>query len=1136
MRLEICIPFLLIVTLILSLSLNSYSQEEKMSVPAQSKGSIAILKDDIPAAGAASSPEYLASVLEDGGYSVKFVSATDLCNNEIMQKYNFQVLVLPYGASYPAMGKDALVSYLKGGGSFLSMGGYAFDNLLIQSDGEWKPLPDDSDIYINTRKGTARDSLGLHPDQIGVFDPSYPLKRVSYIEAAPGQFIFGSNLKIEGEFEGYAASSMAGSNSPVFPKRYGRWIPLLHARDAYGRLRGSAGAIVHNYAGPYAGSSWAYFGITNHDLFAPDNEATGRALVRLVDNLIAKKFITELSTELACYRRGEENVKISVSGPPDCDVSLEIYPDGSEQPVFESKKRLTGGKAEAVWSPEKFESDFYLVKARLLKGGRPVDVVETGFVVWDEEVIADGFPLEYSENYFRAGDRAVFPSGTNQTGMIFASANENPLVWKQDMEKMSDYGVSILRVLHFSPFVVSHTGSPRAVPSDLNVDVLPKKLERQLDAIVQLCQKYKVVFFLTLHDWMGVALSDEELEAQKKFAQVVAARYVDVPGIMYDVQNEPTVELSNEPDIQREFNDYLRDKYGNTDNLRTAWKKNPPENELGNIEVSPGTEDWDDVKALDVNYFKAIIFNRWVKANADGVRAGDPGRPVTVGYIQWMRSADKILGAEHVDFNNAHFYGNPRDFARQLKLIDRRFEGKSFSLGEFGAKIHPTWRSGGSITTMKGSIDWFLRVGHYSLGMGASFIANWDWKDMPDCIFPWGINHPCDVVPKDTLLAYSCQSMFFRDIEPRYEEPELYFLVPDSHRLGGQAERLTKAVMNGIELLLSCNVDFGVINEYSLHKLPKSAKAIIYPIPFCPSDETYHLVRRFVREGGVLSVTGDISYDTRRIRTRQSRLEELCGVRYVAEKYPNITGSDKPGACIQVEPVTADVLAKSDDGLPLIMTNSFGQGKVFYCADPIEFHANSPDVYREFLDFAGVKRISLKPDDSTVRVFRLPTERDETVYVLFNESERKKKITLNIEAASITLHLGAGKPGLVKVLSSGEITALEAQGKVSVGSEVLMDTDTHVMINTLDGESVDSSKSLMLLPIEAGYVKITTRMDWKSPVVAVGEIRSGEWHCLDKIEPEFSDGFLSFHINQLQALNILLITESDRLDKMAADL
>jgi len=600
---------------------------------------------------------------------------------------------------------------------------------------------------------------------------------------------------------------------------------------------------------------------------------------------------------------------------------------------------------------------------------------------------------------------------------------------------------------------------------------------------------------------------------------------------MYDVQNEPTVALSKHPDIKREFNDYLKERYGSTENLRAAWRKSPPEGELGDIDVLPGTEDWDDVKAFDINYFKALLFNRWIKANADGVKTVDPDSLVTVGYIQWMHSADKLLGAQNVDFNNVHFYGNPRDFPRQLKLIDRRFEGKSFSVGEFGAKAHPAWPLGGSVTTIEGGIDWFLRVGHYALGMGASSIANWDWKDMSDCIFPWGINHPCDGVPKDILLAYRSQSMFFRDIQPRYEEPELYFLVPDSHRLGGEADRLTEAIMNGIDLLLGCHVDFNVINEYSLRKLPKSAKAIIYPIPFCPSDETYDLIRDFVQDGGILYLSGDISYDEYRNRTRLERLEQLCGVRYLAENYPNISGSDKPGPCIRIEPTTAKVLLESADGSPVMVSNSLGKGRVFYCADPIEFHAKSPDVYRQFLDFADLDRIDIEPDDPSIRVFPLPTEMDETVYILFNESEAEKRVTLNVGNAPIILSIGAGKPGLVKVSRSGEILALESQG-----AGKLVDTDCHVMIRSLTDQGISSSKSLMVLPIEPGYVKIATGMDWGNPVIGVGEIRSGKWHLLDKIEVESSDGFLSFHIDELQSLNILLIAETDWLDRLAEGL
>lgn len=1119
------------------LSSESHSEETKVSTANQNseenKGTIAVFMDDIPVVSMVSSPEYLASVLNDAGFETKFLSASDLCDCDLMQKDNFDVLILPYGGSFPAKAQNPLISYLKSGGHFLSMGGYAFDNLLVDSDGEWKPLPEDSEICINTRKGKTHDTLVLHPDQIGVFDPSYPLKRVSYIESAPDQLIFGGKFRIDGNFEGYAASSMAGSNSPVFPERYGRWIPMLYARDAYGRLRGSAGAIVHNYAGPYAGSSWAFFGVTNHDLFAPGNKLAASALIKIVDSLIDRQFVTAVNTKLACYHPGEESVAISVSANSGDSISLEIYDDNYIDPVFMSIEKLVDGVAEATWLPEEFESDFYRVRARLIAGNKTVDIAETGFVVWNNEIVSNGFPIKYGKNYLRYGDKAVFLSGTNQTGMIFASANENPLVWKQDIEKMADHDVNIMRVLHFSPFIVSHTGNPRATPMDLDIDALPEKTERQLDALVQLCQKYGVILFLTLHDWMGVELSDAELAAQKKFAQVIGARYSDVPGIMYDVQNEPSIQLSTHPDIKREFNDYLREKYETTENLAAAWQVSPPSEELGNIEVLAGTEEWSDVKAYDINRFKANLFNRWVRANADGIRSVSPDHLVTVGYIQWMHSADKVLGAEHSDFSNVHFYGNPKDFAKYLKLIDRRFEGKSLSMGEFGAKAHPTWPLGGSFTTMRGGINWFLRVGHYSLGMGASSIANWDWKDMPDCIFPWGINHPCDMVPKDILLAYRNQSMFFQHIEPKYEEPELYYLIPDSHRLGGQSRRLTEVIMNGIDLLLSCHIDFNVINEYSLDKLPKSARAIIYPVPFCPSDKTYNLVKNFVADGGVLYLSGDTSYDENRDRTRQERLEELCGVRYLSEIYPNIAGSHEAGPCINVEPITATILPESDAE---IMINSLGRGKIFYCTDPVEFHATDPGIYRKFLDFAGVKRISIKPDDADIRVFRLPTEQDETVYVFFNESDVKKRATLDIDDNSISITLRGNKSGLITIGTSGEVIALESQGKIEVNSRMALDTDCHVMILSNENMEISKSKSLALFPIEPGHIKIATKMDWKKPVIGVGEIQLGEWRCFEKIDAEFSEGVLSFHINELQSLNVLLLAEADSLDKLAEEI
>ena len=51
--------------------------------------------------------------------------------------------------------------------------------------------------------------------------------------------------------------------------------------------------------------------------------------------------------------------------------------------------------------------------------------------------------------------------------------------------------------------------------------------------------------FLSLHDWIGLDLSQSDLDAQKTWNKFWVNRYKDVPGMFYDIQNEPTTGLGN---------------------------------------------------------------------------------------------------------------------------------------------------------------------------------------------------------------------------------------------------------------------------------------------------------------------------------------------------------------------------------------------------------------------------------------------------------------------------------------------------------------------------------------------------------------------------------------------------------------
>jgi hypothetical protein len=170
---------------------------------------------------------------------------------------NFDCLVLPYGSRFPAAARQSILGYLKARGSFFSTGGYAFDTPMTLDDkGEWvKETPDGNAVSLNTRKGKPGDTLQLLPDQIGAFDPSYLLKGVSFIRAAEDQCVLPKDLALSGSASGYAACAMLGSNNPVFPEKWGRWVPLVNAYDGFSRLRGAVGALPGSRTATFSTSS-----------------------------------------------------------------------------------------------------------------------------------------------------------------------------------------------------------------------------------------------------------------------------------------------------------------------------------------------------------------------------------------------------------------------------------------------------------------------------------------------------------------------------------------------------------------------------------------------------------------------------------------------------------------------------------------------------------------------------------------------------------------------------------------------------------------------------------------------------------------------------------------------------------------
>ncbi len=1283
---------------------------------AETQGNIAILQDDVPVAGAASSPDHLAAILKQAGFAPAFLTSEQLAHATELNRDRYDVLVLPYGASFPVSAAENFRKFLHAGGKFFSMGGYAFDNLLerttngwrayqpptppkldgaawfyeipaaelrgrgkltfrgflktdgvtgpgfahfsvyqIAADGslptwrdlcqvrgseDWKehrfgfevdpqaatvslraglyrcrgtawfddvrltdeagnvlldtdferPLAPDRPVprswwrspqelctwqstlahsgssalqvklgyevppveRLNTRHGRPEDGLEVEPAQLGVFQADYLIERARSLAAAPTQAIIDRALQLDGPVEGWAACGVVGWNEA-------RWLPLLNAYDSFGRLRGAAGAMLRHYAGTWAGSSWAFFGVENRDLFAPGQPAMAEAFVSILRSLVRDTYFASLTTEHSCYRQGEP-VKFLIPvfnggrKPHEVLIDLEIYPGepdvledmpGKISPgarphrrpmanlkfpvrAFPRQTNLVTGE----WKPPRFTTDFYHLVARLRDGTNEVDRMESGFVVQDSEVVRSGPKLSYRDNYLRFGKRPLFLFGTDDWSYIFNTVRETPLQWLRDMRQRRDLGVMLYENLQF--------GLPRSPAHQ-------EQLFRKVDGVVQLAQKYDQVYFPGLLIGYNAATSDAELAVQRSYCRDFAQRYGGVAGLIYYLNGDYRCELSDA--VTPQWNEFLRARYGSDAKLREAWGRSAPGQPLGQIpaeDYHDWEQTWDDVSAYDRNGFRAWLLRRWNRTLISGIREFDTSHPTSGEFYQVPHSGvDLPAGIDGLDLANFGFFEKPgADLAKFPALClyhDQRARGKSNGPGEYGVKTHPAWGDGKdygyhTARTREQAIDLFLAIPHYALGLGASRIHNWCWKDDAHRVFPWGMVYPDDSVPKDTAYVHRNLSLLFRHFAPIYEAPEVYVLTPDSHRLGGAKWKVIDGILTSIELALATHVqNLGTLNEQWL-EIPKTAKAIFYPLPFCPPDEAYAKVLNWVKSGGVLYLSGDISYDEFRRRSRKARLEELCGVRFVAERYANIAvnptdAADQP--CLRVEATSAQVLQHASDGLPLLVEHRVGRGRVVFITDPVELHspparrAKDLALYHRVLETAGVAPLAVAPDDPRLHVMGVPLRGGGKLWIPFNadDTQPERNFTLTHEKLPITVTVARRRPALLWFDGAGALRSVETQGACVVGSERITLDETRGILLTLDGQDVRRSRALVFMPIQPGQIQWRSTATWTAPVVETGEFRNGRWRILETQATRKSEDRMQIGVTADQAFNLLLVCE-----------
>jgi len=994
---------------------------------------------------------------------------------------------------------------------------------------------------LNTRHGRPEDGLEVEPSQLGVFQADYPLERAVSLRAAPEQSVLPMELSIEGPASGWAACGIIGRDAA-------RWVPLLATHDRYGRPRGAAGGLLRHSSGTWRGSSWAVFGVTNRNLFSAAEPRMADAFVRIVRALAADSYFASLTTEHACYQEGDSvefRAPIFHGGRRERRLRARVeiragdLGEGDPEARFSFDEAVAPGQTNVVsarWQPPHFTADFYHLRATLSDGTEEVDRIEGGFVVRDERVIASGPRLRYHDNYLHLGDRPVFQFGTDDWGYVFDAVRETPRQWLADMRLRRDLGVTLYENLQFG---MPDPGARR------------EELLRRVDGIVQLAQKHGQIYFAGLLIGQNAAASDADLARQSAYCGEFARRYARVPGLIYYLNGDYRCTLGDA--VTPQWNQFLQERYGSDSALRQAWGPWAAPESLGAIpsaDYHDWEQAWDDVSAYDRNAFRARLIRRWNGSLIHAIRQHDAAHPTSGEFYQLPHSGvDLPAGIDGLDLANFGFFERPGadlvKFPALCLLNDQRARGKSGGPGEYGVKTHPAWGDGRdygyhTARTRAQAMDLFLTLPHDALGLGASRMHTWCWKDDAHRVFPWGMVYPADGVPKDIAYAHRNLSLLFRHFAPVYREPEAWVLTPDCHRLGGGKWPVTDGILTSFELALATHPPgLGTLNESGL-AIPQSARVLFYPIPYCLTDAAFAQLLRWVEQGGVLYTSGDLAYDELRRETRPERLAALCGVRRLARRHPPLginTTNAAAQLAVRVEPVTATVRLAAPDGSPLVVENRVGRGRVIYTPDPIELHSTparrDEDValYRRVLELGGVRPLSVDPDTADLKVYRVPLEDGGAVWIVANRdpSQAARSVTLTGTPVPVTLGLAGPRPGLVWFDGSGALRAVETRGECRVAGERTVRDETGGVVLSLDEEGVHRSRAVLLMPVEPGRIEWSTRAPWAHPRVETGDFENGKWRIGATAKINVGEGQVHVDVAEDQALSLLLVCEESAL-------
>jgi len=233
------------------------------------------------------------------------------------------------------------------------------------------------------------------------------------------------------------------------------------------------------------------------------------------------------------------------------------------------------------------------------------------------------------------------------------------------------------------------------------------------------------------------------------------------------------------------------------------------------------------------------------------------------------------------------------------------------------------------------------------------------------------------------------------------------------------------------------------------------------------------------------------------------------------------------------EAAGAQVLASDPEGHAVVAVRELGSGHVFFTSDAgLDGTRRALD---EFLQIRSIPVTDFSPKRANRDIFEVDRAGGGKIYTLAATRpegdgytvngpwlDHPEIFVLNTGHHRIDLPLGAYGVSLLATGRDGLVDALEGQGKFSEDGAVLLESQPHVMVLSLDNAELSKSHAVALFVLGEGKISLALPED--VDVVEVGEITDGQFHAVEEVKTIREDGRLTFQLDDVQARGVVLIT------------